>query len=266
MDAEPTPIPIQALIFDLDGVLVDSEPLTDIALTALLQQHGCTIDWSDQELTTRLMGRRMTDILEVVAEICGIPTPGAELNATLEALRRELIPGRLQPYAGAADLLTVARTADLRLALATSGHRSYVDAILAEARLTGCFDVEVTGEEVTHGKPHPETYLLAASRLGIDPAACVVLEDAPNGIAAAVAAGMRALAVPNVSTRHLPCVPPPEAIFPDLAAVIPWLQSQERLAFRSNPSAEQDLLIEAEGEWQMQQVIVTPCPPGRSVS
>jgi len=106
-------------------------------------------------------------------------------------LRVETIRGRLQAHRGAEELLDFARTTGLRLALATSGRRSYVDAILAESRFTGRFDVEVTGESVTHGKPDPETYLLAASRLDVAPAGCVVLEDAPNGIAAAVAAGMR---------------------------------------------------------------------------
>ena len=102
----------------------------------------------------------------------------------------------------------------------------------------------------------PATYLRAASWLGIDPAACVVLEDAPNGIAASVAAGMHAIAVPNVYTRDLPFVPPPEAVLPDLAAVIPWLQLQERLAFQSTSLAGQELPIEDELKWQMHQVIV----------
>ena len=132
----------------------------------------------------------------------------------------------MQPYSGAADLLAFAQAGGLRLALATSGRRSYVDAVLAETQFSGRFEVEVTGEDVTYGKPDPETYLLAASRLGVAPASCVVLEDAPNGIAAAVAAGMRAVAVPNVFSRELPFPAPPEVVLPDLHAVIPWLQDQ----------------------------------------
>jgi HAD superfamily hydrolase (TIGR01509 family) len=221
-----TPSPIQALIFDMDGLLVDSEPLTGIALDALLRQYGCAIDSDDAELNERLMGRRMPEILAALAEICGIMAPPEELNETLEALRVETIRGRLQAHRGAEELLDFARAAGLRLALATSGRRSYVDAVLAESRFTGRFYVEVTGESVTHGKPDPETYLLAASRLGVAPAGCVVLEDAPNGIAAAVAAGMRAVAVPNAHSRELHFSTAPEVVLSDLHAVLPWLQDQ----------------------------------------
>jgi HAD superfamily hydrolase (TIGR01509 family) len=221
-----TASPIQALIFDMDGLLVDSEPLTGIALDALLGQYGCAIDYDDAELSERLMGRRMPEILAALAEICGITAPAEELNETLEALRVETIRGRLRAHCGAEELLDFAQAAGLGLALATSGRRSYVDAVLAETRFTGRFDVEVTGESVTHGKPDPETYLLAASRLGVAPASCVILEDAPNGIAAAVGAGMRAVAVPNVYTRELRFPAAPEVVLPDLHVVIPWLQDQ----------------------------------------
>lgn len=239
MPATTPPPPVQALIFDMDGLLVDSEPLTGIALAALLEQHGCVVDWNDQALVARLMGRRMTEILAVLADICGITTPADELNEMLEALRVQTLRGQLRAMPGAVDLIAYAAACGLPLALATSGRRTYVDAVLAEARLTGCFAVEVTGAEVTHGKPNPETYERAASRLRVDAAACVVLEDAPNGIAAAVAAGMRAVAIPNVYTRDLPFVPPPEVTLPDLHAVIPWLWQQGHAA--SSPRARDDV-------------------------
>jgi HAD superfamily hydrolase (TIGR01509 family) len=223
------PPPIQALIFDMDGLLVDSEPLTGIALEALFRQHACCIDWDDKALAARLMGRRMPEILAVLAELCGMTTPADELNETLEALRVQTLRGQLQAMHGARELLAFAGATGLPLALATSGRRTYVNAVLDETRLTGRFTVEVTGEDVIHGKPDPATYMLAASRLGAEPAACVVLEDAPNGIAAAEAAGMRSIAIPNVYTRDLSFVPPPEAILPDLHAVIPWLQHQDRV-------------------------------------
>ena len=114
---------------------------------------------------------------------------------------------------GAKELIAFAREVGLALALATSGVRRYADAVLAETGLAGSFAVEVTGEDVVRDKPAPDVFALAASRLGIEPAACVVFEDAPNGIAAAVAAGMRAVAVPNIYTRELAFPAAPEVVF-----------------------------------------------------
>ena len=217
---------IEAIIFDMDGLLIDSEPLTDIAFSALMEAHDCHIDWTP-ELIARVQGRRMTEILEIVAGICGIRTPIAELSDTLEAHRLEVIRGNLQAKNGALECIAHMKSAGLPLALATSGRRSYVDAALGETGLAGAFAVEVTGESVTRGKPDPEVYLLAAHTLGIEPAYCVVFEDAPAGIAAAVAAGMTAVAVPDFYTRDLTFDPPPHAVLPDLHAAIAWLEERQ---------------------------------------
>ena len=127
---------------------------------------------------------------------------------------------------GAKALIGFAKREGLPMALATSGVRRYADAVLAETGLAGSFAVEVTGEDVVRGKPAPDVFALAASRLGIEPAGCVVFEDAPNGIAAAVAAGMRAVAVPNIYTRELDFPAPPETSLPDLHAAISWLRER----------------------------------------
>lgn len=216
----------EAVIFDMDGLLIDSEPLTDIAFSALIEAHSCQIDWTP-ELIARLQGRRMTEILEIVAGICSIATPIAELSETLEAHRIEVIRGHLQPKPGAVEMVRHVQSSGLPVALATSGQRTYVDAALRESGLTGSFAVEVTGESVTRGKPDPEVYLLAAQRLGVAPEHCVVFEDAPAGIAAAIAAGMTAVAVPDVYTHDLTFEPAPHAVLPDLHAAIPWLTDRQ---------------------------------------
>lgn len=217
---------IEAVIFDMDGLLIDSEPLTEIAFSALMQAHDCQIEWTP-ELVARTQGRRMTEILEIVAGICGITTPVAELSETLEAHRIEVIRGHLAPKPGAVALVRHVQSSGLPLALATSGQRNYVDAALREAGLSGCFAVEVTGECVTRGKPDPEVYLLAAQRLGVAPARCIVFEDAPAGIAAAMAAGMTAVAVPDIYTKDLAFEPAPHAVLPDLHAAIAWLEQYQ---------------------------------------
>jgi HAD superfamily hydrolase (TIGR01509 family) len=218
--------PIQALIFDMDGLLLDSEALGFATGLALLKQHGCERAWEPDDIA-RLLGRRLSEIMPEVAEICGLTVSAEELIRDFEVLRLIALRGQLQAFPGAAALIAFGRSLGLRVALATSGQRSYVDAALAEVGLTGSFAVEVTGEDVTRGKPAPDVYLLAAARLGVATDRCVVFEDAPAGIAAAVAAGMRAVAVPNDSSRGLVFRVPPEIVLADLGAAIPWLETQQ---------------------------------------
>ena len=225
MVAAPPGVAVDALIFDLDGLLVDSEPLTHLAVNALLRRHGSALALTP-ELVERLTGRRIPEILAVLAELGGITVPLAELNEDFEEQRLVTLRGRLRAFPGAAEVLAFGRAAGLRLGLATSSRRAYADAVLAEAGFAGRFDAEVTGEEVARGKPAPDAYLLAAARLGVAPAACVVFEDAPNGVAAAVAAGMRAVAIPAADTRAAAFAVAPAAVLPDLRAAVPWLRAQ----------------------------------------
>lgn len=218
------PRPIAALIFDMDGLLVDSEPLAGETIVALFRRHGREVDL-EAEAGQRLVGMRMREILAIVADMYGLALPTDALAQEYEELRLTVLAGRLQLMPGARELIAFAKDSGLPMALATSGVRRYADAVLAETGLAGSFVVEVTGEDVARGKPAPDVFALAATRLGITPAECVVFEDAPNGIAAAVAAGMRAVAVPNVYTRALAFPTPPEVILPDLHAAISWLQA-----------------------------------------
>lgn len=215
--------PIRALIFDMDGLLVDSEPLAALALERFLQQHGRTLRPGTMEAT---LGRRLPDAIAVLAESYRLPGPLPELIATYDRLRLAALRGNLRPMPGAAGLIAFARRAGLKLGLATSSLRSHADLSLAETALAGLFDAEATGDEVARGKPAPDIFLLCAERLGVPPADCVVLEDAPAGLAAAAAGGMRRIWVPNPATRGLPVSVAVDAELPDLAAVIPWLEAR----------------------------------------
>jgi HAD superfamily hydrolase (TIGR01509 family) len=220
-DSEPRTI--AALIFDMDGLLVDSEPASEAALRAFLHGHGHELAL---ETVTGALGRRLPEAIAVVAEVYALPGSIDDLVATFDALRLEALRGAIVAMPGASDLLDWAAANRLPCALATSSFRHQAEVALAEAGLEGRFDVEVTGDEVAHGKPEPDLFLLAARRLGMAPEACLVFEDAPAGLEAAARAGMQRVWVPNAHTRHLTPTVPVDATLESLAEAPTWLESR----------------------------------------
>ncbi len=223
-DQEQRPrAPIQALIFDMDGTLVDSEPYAEQAWQHFLQLHGQTLR---ADVLGRMFGLRLREGAAVVKDAYALNLSVDEIAEVQDELRLAALRGNLQPLPGAAALVAFGRSAGLRLALATSSLRHHADLTLAEIELVGAFDAEATGDEVKRGKPAPDIFLLAAERLGVEPATCVVFEDAPAGVAAAVEAGMLCVCVPHARTRDLAFPTPPDVILPDLGAAIPWLHDR----------------------------------------
>lgn len=207
----------------MDGLLVDSESLAEAAMTSFLARYGHE---PRAEVGAQLLGRRLPEALAIVREGYQLEVPVEELIAVYGAMRLAALRGSVKPMPGAAEIVAFGRSAGLKLALATSGQRTHADLSLGETGLAGLFDAEATGNEVERGKPAPDLFLLAAKRVGVAPSACVVFEDAPLGVAAAVAAGMRAVAVPNEKSRSMPFAVAPEITLPDLTAGIAWLRSQ----------------------------------------
>ena len=163
--------PIAALIFDMDGLLVDSEPASEAALRVFLHGHGHELSL---DTITGALGRRLPEAIAVVAEVYALPGSIDDLVAAFDALRLEALRGAIVAMPGASDLLDWAAANRLPCALATSSFRHQAEAALAEAGLAGRFDAEVTGDEVDHGKPAPDLFLLAALRLGVAREACLV--------------------------------------------------------------------------------------------
>jgi pseudouridine-5'-monophosphatase len=211
---------IGAVIFDLDGLLIDSEPLQIRAWERYLERFGAAMS---PELLSRMYGLRLVDSAQLVVRELGLPVTAADVVRDRDLIFLAAVPGNIDAMPGAAELIATFRSLGVSLALATSGHRRYVDLALAAAGLARSFDVEVTGDLVAHGKPAPDTYLKAAELLGAEPTNCLALEDAPNGIRSAKAAGMLCFAVPNERTDGLE-LSAADAVLASLRDVVPELQ------------------------------------------
>jgi HAD superfamily hydrolase (TIGR01509 family) len=183
-----------AVLFDMDGLLIDSEPLWLESERSVMARLGS--GWTEADQMALLGGSLERTVRYLLAKAAR-PAPAEAIAEWLmgditERVRRDGVP--LRP--GARELLTAVAAAGLPRALVTSSERGFMDAVLASTGMR--FDVLVCAEDVTTTKPDPEPYLLAAKLVGVDPADCFVLEDSPNGVAAAEAAGCRVFAVPSL--------------------------------------------------------------------
>ena len=189
-------MPLAAVLWDMDGLLVDSEPLWTVAEVALAEQLGGR--WSDQ-LKAAIAGTRLDVAVPAILEHYGQPTDPATVGWASDWLLKrmvELYAENPPLMGGVPELLQALDEAGVPQALVSSSYRVLVDAVLAHGY--GPFAVSISGDEVTHGKPHPEPYLTAAARLGVDPVSCVVLEDSSAGVLSGEAAGCAVVAVPSV--------------------------------------------------------------------
>ncbi len=201
---------LRAALFDFDETLINLQAHHFAAERAMLAAYGYRYDALPDDLLRGTSGRRIVDILADIRNHFGITEPVAAMLAARQAhfLNALRDAPELPPLPGAVEAVRTLHAAGYTLAIVTSGIREYVTLVLDRLGIAGYFTLIVTGADVTHAKPHPEPYQIAAARLGIAPAECVVFEDAAIGVAAAKAAGMRCIAVPN-----------PDALLPqDLAA------------------------------------------------
>ncbi|MFF8387145.1 HAD family hydrolase [Streptomyces kanasensis] len=185
-----------AVLFDLDGTLVDSEPNYFEAGRRTLARHGVTdFEW---ERHTDFIGIGTRETLAVLRSAYAIAAPLEELLAAKNGHYLDLARAGTRVFPGMRRFVERLHAAGVPMAVASGSSRTAIGAVLAGTGLAGYFPVLVSAEEVPRGKPEPDVFLEAARRLGADPADCVVVEDAPPGAAAAHAAGMRCVAVPYV--------------------------------------------------------------------
>jgi HAD superfamily hydrolase (TIGR01509 family) len=189
------------VLFDMDGLLIDSEPLWLEAETAIMARLGA--GWTEKDQAALLGGSLRRTVRYLLAK-ASRPAPPEAVAGWLMADIIERVRGNGVPVRpGARELVAAAATAGLPTALVTSSERSFMDAVLASTGMR--FDVLVCAEDVAATKPDPEPYLLAAKLVGVPPGDCFALEDSPNGVASAEAAGCRVFAVPSLVP--IPLVP-----------------------------------------------------------
>jgi HAD superfamily hydrolase (TIGR01509 family) len=204
---------IAAVVFDLDGVLIDSEPVWEQVRRGLVAEHGG--HWAP-DAQRKLMGMSTLEWARYLSKDLGVGLPpdqvAAEVVDRMAARYRERIP--LLPGAVEAVRRLASRWP---LGLASSAPAVLIETVLQAAGLRSCFQVTMSTEQVPHGKPAPDIYLAVAARLGVAPADCAAVEDSSNGLRSAAAAGMRVIAVPR------PQYPPDPDALAAASLVLPTL-------------------------------------------
>lgn len=186
------------VLFDMDGLMVDTEPLARQAWERVVSPYGMGID---DGLYGQMLGRRTAESAQLVLDALHLPVDRDELvrRKTDEFLAS--LDGGVPVMPGLWALLERIEALGLPWAVATSTPRAVAEIVLGKLGITGRYRALACGDEVVHGKPAPDIFLLAAARVGAPPAACLALEDSAAGCAAAAAAGMRVAAVPTELTR-----------------------------------------------------------------
>lgn len=185
---------LAAALFDMDGLLVDTEPLWMETETEVMDRLGARWTAEDQEA---LLGGSMERTVGYILAKAARPVPPETVEAwMIDGMLARVRAGRVVIRPGARELVTEVAASGLPYALVTSSQRSFAEAVLDATELP--FPVTVCGEDVSETKPAPDPYLMGAKLLDADPERCVALEDSPNGVASATAAGCRVVAVPSL--------------------------------------------------------------------
>lgn len=212
MSSQSTTALPKAVLWDLDGTLVESQPYWAASQDEIARRYGA--EWSETD-SLQLIGLDLLDAGAYMCERMGLTaTPAQLVEEMLEGVVARIersVPWR----AGSRELLEATRASGVPCAVVTMSYRSFVEPVLADLP-PDTFAVVVTGDAVSHGKPHPAPYLTAAEQLGVDPRDCVAIEDSETGMRSAIAAGCRVLVAPS----HAPVTPGVAArIVPTLAGV-----------------------------------------------
>lgn len=193
--------PPKALIFDMDGVLIDSEPLWRKAMIIGFNKVGMRFTEEDCRKTTGMRFREVVDLWLNHYNILGVDP--IQLEKEVLDILISLIETEGEAMPGAIDVFNYAKSLHLKIGLATSSSMRLVNAVLKKLELDSSFDAIVSAELMVYGKPHPEVFLVCAHQLRVLPRECVVIEDSVNGVIAAKASQMRVFAIPDGEHRYM---------------------------------------------------------------
>ena len=189
---------ISAAIFDLDGVVVDSEPLHYLSEKEMLSKRGVNLRRSDIK---EIVGRTEMEGIQYLKDRFGLKDSAKQLYEEKQRIYKRMLRKAVKPRPGLFNLLNSLEDEGMTLAIASSAPRENIDIVLKALGIEDKFRAVVSGDDVERGKPSPDIFLLAAQRIGIKPKNCLAIEDAQNGVEAAKRAGMTCIAVPNQFTQ-----------------------------------------------------------------
>lgn len=186
---------MKAVIFDMDGVLVDSQPYHFKADIDTMAEYGVI---KDQKFYESFAGTLTADRMRTLKEMFGLDAPVEEMTIKRENMILDIMGKEdIKPVLGIPEFLRSIKEKELTTAVASSSDYKLINLILDRLKIAKYFDSVTSGSDVKRGKPSPDVFLLAAERIGIEPAECLVVEDSENGVKAAKAAGMKALGYIN---------------------------------------------------------------------
>ncbi len=192
-------IQIKAVLFDMDGLMVDTEPLHLQAFNFALEKFGKYL--TEEENTKRYIGTPDIDGARDMVARYNLPISVSELLKVKQDKSREFLKKSLNPEPGLIELLNNLKKNGYKVAIASSSSLENIKTVIESLGVKEVIDQLASAEEVKEGKPAPDVYLLAAEKLGVKPEECLVLEDAPKGVQAGKAAGMKVFAVPSQYTK-----------------------------------------------------------------
>ncbi len=205
---------IQAVIFDMDGLLLDSEVYWEQARAEFCESHGCT--WTPED-ELMVKGNNSAEWAQSINERCHLDVTSTEIIRGVSVRMRALYDRHLPLLPGAVDVVRVVAV-EYPLAIASSSPPELIEHAMTAAGIRECFAATVSADRAGRGKPAPDVFLLAAKELGVAPSSIAVFEDSSAGIASAHAAGMTVIAVPN------PHYPPSDAALSRASLVLPSLE------------------------------------------